>query len=100
MNQTREKWGSLTFEWYEENMVFRVLIFIVLFRTNVKKGLLDENDLQMVIMAVFSKVPFRKVFHHSYVKNSFSTITMHLDSSSLKDSLQLKTVRAWIKIMI
>ena len=35
---------DLTFEWYENVMVFCVLIFIFLFRTNGKKVYLDEND--------------------------------------------------------
>ena len=68
MNQTREKLGSLTFEWYEENMVFRVLIFIVLFRTNVKKGLLDENDLQMVLWQFFRKCHSERYFITAMLK--------------------------------
>ena len=35
---------DLTFEWYEDVIVFRVFIFIFLFRTSGKKGHLDEND--------------------------------------------------------
>ena len=35
---------DLTFEWYEDVMVFCVLVFIFLFRTNGKKVYLDEND--------------------------------------------------------
>ena len=36
---------DMTFEWYEDVMVFHVFIsiFVCLFRTNVKKGHLDEN---------------------------------------------------------
>ena len=49
MTQTREKWDcrilvDLTFEWYEYAMVFRVFIFIFLFRTNFRKWYLDESD--------------------------------------------------------
>ena len=36
-------WVDLTFEWYEDDMAFLLLLF--LFRTNGKKGRhLDEND--------------------------------------------------------
>ena len=53
-------WVDLTFEWYEDAMVFRVLIFIFLFRTNGKKEHFDENEFYTV-MVVFSKVPFWKL---------------------------------------
>ena len=33
-----------TFEWYEDAMVFLVSFLLFLFRTNDKKGHLDEND--------------------------------------------------------
>ena len=36
-------WIDLPFEWYEDVMVFRVFIFIFLFKANGKKGHLDEN---------------------------------------------------------
>ena len=33
-----------SFEWYEGALVFRIFIFIFLFRTKGKKVHLDEND--------------------------------------------------------
>ena len=50
MFQTKEKHDclvlsrSLTFELYEDDMVFRVFIVINFIKTNGKKGHLDEND--------------------------------------------------------
>ena len=50
MSQTKEKHDclvlsrSLTFEWYEDDMVFACLMLLILFRTNGKKGHLDKND--------------------------------------------------------
>ena len=45
MTQTKEKWNSLALSrlvW--SAMVFRIFIFIFLFRANGKKEYLDEND--------------------------------------------------------
>ena len=50
MFQTKEKHDclvlsrSLTFELYEDDMIFRVFIVINFIKTNGKKGPLDEND--------------------------------------------------------
>ena len=55
-------------------MVFRVLIFIFLFRTNGKKRHLDEKDFRTV-MVVSPKCHSES--HHSYVQSSFSK-TMRL----------------------
>ena len=48
MSQTKEKRDSLvfvdlTFEWYEDDMAFRVFI-VIIFRTNGKKTHLYAND--------------------------------------------------------
>ena len=78
-------------------MIFHVLTLIFLFRTTSKKRHLDENDFDTV-MVVFSKVPFWKLLDHSYIQSSFSIIVKHIDNSILKDTLQLKILRTWIKI--
>ena len=63
MTQTKEKWDDnasgvdVTFEWYENAMVFRVLIFIFLFKTNENKGHLDKKDFHTVV-EVFPKMLF------------------------------------------
>ena len=54
-------WIELTFQWYEEAMVFHVLIFQFLFRTNGKKEHLDENGFNTVM------VVFRKCHSESYL---------------------------------
>ena len=101
MTQTKEKWDynapgvDVTFEWYENAMVFRVLIFIFLFKTNEKKGHLDKNDFHTV-MEVFPKILFWKLLDHSDVHSSFSTIMRLIDNSILKDTLQLKVLRTRI----
>ena len=43
-NGTPIFWVDLTFEWYEDAMVFYVFIFIFLLRTNIKKRYLNESD--------------------------------------------------------
>ena len=96
-NVTTMLWVDVNVEWYEDAMVFRVFIFILLFRTNGKKGHLDENDFHTV-MVVIPKVPFWKLFDHSYVQSSLSIITKHIDNSILKDTLPLKILRTRIKI--
>ena len=78
-------------------MIFHVLTFIFLFRTTSKKRHLDENDFDTV-MVVFSKVPYWMLLDHSYIQSSFSIIVKHIDNSILKDTLQLKILRTWIKI--
>ena len=49
-NGTTIVWVDMTFEWYEDAMVFRVLIFIFLFKTNGKKRHLDENDFRAIML--------------------------------------------------
>ena len=49
ITQTSEKWDShvwvgMTFEWYEDAMIFHVVIFLFSFRSNFKNGFLDESD--------------------------------------------------------
>ena len=49
-NETTILRVDVTFEWYEDVMVFGVFIFIFLFRTNGKKRHLDENDFRTIIV--------------------------------------------------
>ena len=58
------------------HFVFSFLFF--LFRNNVIREQLDENDFRRCY------VIFRKVLHHSYVPSSLSTITRQLDNSIWK----------------
>ena len=85
MTQTREKlrcgaatfWLDLNFEWYEDTMVFRMFIFVFfLFRTNVKKGYLNES-----------------VFHHFY-GNFLKSATQKVTWSHLCPVFLLKNCEA------
>ena len=79
-------------------MIFRVLIFVFLIRTNGKKWYFVEDDFDTV-MVVFSKAQLWKLLDRSYIQSSFSTITRHVDNSILKGTLPtLKIWRTWIKI--
>ena len=60
-NMTPLFWVDLTFESYEDDMVFGVFI-IFLFRTNGKKGHLGENDLRHCYGNFF-----RKLYSESYL---------------------------------
>ena len=58
---------DLTFEWYEDTMVFRVSIFFFfLFRNDGKNGNIDENDFRHCYGNI-SKLPYWKLLDHSYV---------------------------------
>ena len=43
------------FEWYEDAMVFYEFIFIFLFRTNGKKGQMDQNDFRHFFGDIFER---------------------------------------------
>ena len=61
-------WVCLTFECYGDAIVSCMFIFILfLFRNNVRKGYL-ERATSATVMLIFSKVLFRKLLDHSYVK--------------------------------
>ena len=83
-------------------MVFRVFIlYFFLFRTNFKKGYLNESYFchcyddffKSAILKVTWKLPGR-----IYIQSFFSTFTRHFSSCILKDILQLNILRTWIKI--
>ena len=66
---------SIKMSWYSVSSFF-------LFRTNCKKGYLNENDLLNCYGHFFES----GIFDHSYVQSTFSTITGHIDNSILKDT--------------
>ena len=55
-------WVDLAFEWHEDVMLFRVFIFIILFRT---KTSISTNT--VTIMAMLSKVLSWKLIDYTYV---------------------------------
>ena len=65
----------------------------------IKKGHLDENVFRHCY-GNFFKVPCWKLVDHSYVWSSFTTISDHIGSSILKDTLklQLKILQTQISI--
>ena len=79
--------------WYS---AWSLLLF--LFRTNGKKGRLDENDFRHCHGIFFAKVALWKLLDHSYVESSFPIIMRHIENSTLKDTLQLNIFRTWINL--
>ena len=90
-------WVHLTFERYEHAMVFYKFIFIFLLRTNIEKRYLNESNFHHYY-GNFIEAAILKVIDHNYVQSSFLTITKHIDNSILKDTLQFRILRSWIKI--
>ena len=95
MTQTRENFDShvlnLSFEWCEDPIVFRGLIFVFWFKTNIEIGQFDENDF-CTLMVV------KLLLDHSYVQKAFSTIMRHVDNIISKGTLELNILRALVKI--
>ena len=73
-------------------------LLLLLFRTSVKKGHLDENDFRYCYGNFFFESSILKVLDHSYVQSSFSRIKWHIENSIVKDTLQLNDLRTWINI--
>ena len=78
--------------WYS---AWSLLLF--LFRTNDEKWQLDKNNFRNCC-GIFSKRAFWKLLDHSYVQSSFLTITGHIYSNLLKDTLQMNILRVWLNI--
>ena len=85
---------DLTFEWYDDTMVFRVFIFIFLFRTNGKKVCLDENDFRQCYSNFFETTFLKVTLCSRFLLNNYEVYWQHI----LKGTLQLKTLKTWIKI--
>ena len=66
--------------WICRGILFSFLFF--LFRYNVIREQLDENDFRRYVLFPESIIP--KVLDHSYVQSSLSTITSQLDNSISK----------------
>ena len=64
-------------------MAFCVFIFIFLFKNNVIRKQLDENDFRLCYV-FFPESIILKVLDHSYVQSSLSTIMRQLDNSIWK----------------
>ena len=70
---------------------------IFLFRSNVSRGYLDESDFRHCFGNFFESA-LRRFPDHSWVNVSLQQSRNNIDNSILKDILQLKVLRTWIKI--
>ena len=77
----------------EHAMTLCVFIFFIifLFRNNVVREQLDENDFRRCYVFLSESI-IPKVLDHSYIKGSLSTITKQLDNSVFKRTLQLNVL--------
>ena len=62
------------YEWYEDIIVFRVFIFILLFRTYGKERNFRMTEASVTVIIALLKVLFWKLHDQCYVQSSFSTI--------------------------
>ena len=93
-NMTPFSWIDLTFEWYEDHMVFCYCSYFCL-EPAVRKDTWMRTT-SVTVMELFSKVAFWKLLDHSYVQSSFPIITRHIENSIWKATLQLNIFRTWI----
>lgn len=77
-----------TFEWRGNAMAFHKFIFISFFRTDGKKGDLDENNFRHY--GDFFEDAILEVTWSGYVQSSLSAVAKHIHNSILKDTIQLK----------
>lgn len=85
----------MTFEWYENVMIFIFLFFV---EPTVRKDTWMRM-ISVTVLVTFSKVLFSKILDHSHALSSVSTITRHIDKCILKGTLQLKILRTWLYIL-
>ena len=104
ITQTREKWDSPVLSrpdfwmaWRCHGILFVHFYFYFYFFC-LEATLGQDRATSATVMVIFSKVPFRKLLYHSYVKVFFSTIAKHINNSILKDTLRLKILWPWINI--
>ena len=71
-------WVELAFTWYEDAMIFRVFILIFCLELTVREQL-DQNDFRHYY-GNFLESTILKLPDHSYVENSFATITRHFEN--------------------
>ena len=91
-------WVDLTFEWYEDAMVFCVFVFISLFRTTVKKEFLNESDFRHCYDNFYESAILNFTWSQLCWKDHLNSYEAHWQYSIFKDALQLKILRMWINI--
>ena len=65
---------------YQHAIVFCVFIFIFMFRNNVIREQLGQNNFRRCYGFLFLESIIPKVLDHNDVQSSLSTITKHLDN--------------------
>ena len=84
-NGTPLFWIEVTFEWFEFAMVFCVFIFIFMFRSNVIREQLGQNNFRRCYGFFSRKYHFESTWSQRCSLSSFlSTITKHLDNGIWK----------------
>ena len=97
--QIKEKHGFLVLSrsdlWmvWRWNGIPRVYYYYFCLEPTVRKETWMRKT-SVTVMVFFSKVASWKLLDYSYLRSPFSTITMHIDSSILKDTL----LRTWINM--
>ena len=79
-------------------MVFHVSIFIFCLETTLQENSWMRTTSVAVVVIFFFESAILKVFDHSFVQSSFSTIMIGTLTKTFKDTLQLKILRTWINI--
>ena len=89
-NMTPLFWVDLTFEWYEDDMVFRSLLLLLFFRTNGKKEHLIKNGFRHCYDNVFRKWHFESYLitamfkvPSQQIRGTFTTAFWKIPYSSL-----------------
>ena len=88
------------YEWYEDIIVFRVFIFILLFRTYGKERNFRMREASVTVIIALLKELFWKLHNQCYVQSSFSTIVSQSDNSIDKGIQRLKILQVWINIWV
>ena len=94
MIQTSEKWGCCWIVW--RCHVFRVFIFIVLFRINIRKGYLDESVFRHCYGNFFESVILKVTWSQLCLKFLLKNCEAH-SKQHFEEILQWKILRTWIK---
>ena len=88
-------WVEMTFKWYENDMVFHVFNFSFLFRTNFKKGYLDDSDLRHCYGHYFESAILKVTWSQLCPKFLLNNCEAHWWHSC---EVQLKILSTWINI--
>ena len=96
MSQTKEKCESLALS----PLLCSVLLF--LFRTNGKKGHLDEKDFRHSYGNIFQNWHSESYLITAMLKVPSQQFTTHIENSKIlfKDTLQMNNLQIWINVRV